>query len=1319
MTYRKQYRNQLLLIVVSLLAACVFSKSIHADDLEAGFASPPDSTRPYVYWYWMNNNISKEGVSKDLEMFSRAGIGSTMIGHIWNIGSMPEGDVPILSEAWWDILAHAVREAERFGVKISMFNGPGWSQSGGPWNKPEQSMRYLVSRETVLKPGESFDGALPGHEKAIQDVAVIAYPTPRFDREMPELLSVETSPKNEPYEKKLLESPENAQIHVQSGLTVEYTFEKQALVQSFVFSFAGHLAVASGEILARIDGNDYERIGGFSFNNHGNMEDAMGPRRHDAYTFSLKPTKTDKVKIVFHHANVIAEKMQITSMALIDRGVEKQLGRMWGTPIPPSDAYLWPQQPENTPGSSVSMDRVVNLTKQLAPDGRLRWTPPESTLGWTIERIGMAPTGSQNKPAPPQATGLEVDKMSRKHIASHFDGMIGEFMRRVPEEQRKAFERITIDSYEVGPQNWTDDFAEVFTQRYGYDPIPWLPCVNGRIVENREQTDRFLWDWRRLVADLIAERYVGGLREVGNRHGVKLWLENYGHWGFPAESLQYGAYPDEIGGEYWLNSYLGPVECRLASSSAHVYGKTRISSEAFTSATNFLHFPSDLKTRGDWSLTTGINHLVLHLTVQQPYNTPPGVVPAFGTDFNRNSTWFPEFGCGWVDYLKRCCFLLQQGTHVGDVAYFFGEDAPRMNGDIDPPLPAGYDYDFINADPILSRMSCRDGRWTLQDGKQYRVLAIPAQVKKMRPELIEKIVELVKEGCVLLGSPPDGSPSLRDYPNGDKIVLDRAAELWGTGKEKMRRVGKGLVFRDVPLEYVFQELKLTPDIDCKNQSVLWTHRYDAEASADIYFLSNQSSASVALEPTFRVVGKQPEFWDAVSGTRSEAAVYQMTSAGTSVRLNLEPNGSIFVVFRKPFDNLPAVVSVEKDGENIFNQSGDASDFTLFLQVEPSVEIQVPNQPSGGGVFNNGQNWLYFPEQGTHTWGAGNSGSGISIGSNGIMISEHWSFNLPPVLVWKSEKPLDKCVIAWVLRNGQSLLYVDGKKVAEGTLTGQAVHAPCTISPSFSGGLYRKEFLKTALTPEAIAEMSARWIKENKNQASELPLLEPILLKKDGRYVLKNAAPGRYKLTLENGRSKSCTISPNTAPFDVKLDENWDVEFRQRGGETRNKRLERLIDWRNSEDEFIKYFSGTARYRKTFTMPDYQEKHRVVLFLGNVSNICSVSIDGKKKTVLWQPPFYLDITNEVQPDKEHVLEIEVANSWLNRMIGDEQYPDDLADDPDWKAGRWPKWFVSGAERPEPRRISFSSLRQVHRESPLVPSGLIGPVRIVFLSDEIVE
>jgi hypothetical protein len=587
----------------------------------------------------------------------------------------------------------------------------------------------------------------------------------------------------------------------------------------------------------------------------------------------------------------------LSSVPAIERYPEKTLAKMYQFPLPYWHEYQWKPQPVvDNPALVVDPAKVIDISEHLSGD-RLVWDAPEGD--WVILRTGMLPTGVTNAPASPEATGLETDKMSKKHIEAHFDAYMGEILKRIPAEDRKSWKVVVADSYETGGQNFTDNFMEEFKTRYGYDPLPYLPAYFGTVVQSEELSDRFLWDLRRLIADKVAYDYVGGLRDVCHKHGLTTWLENYGHWGFPGEFLQYGGQSDEIGGEFWANGDLGNIENRAASSSAHIYGKTKVSAESFTSGgPTLIRYPGMLKQRGDRFFSEGINNTLLHVYVSQPYeDTEQGVIAWFGTEFNRKNTWFSHLDL-FTTYLKRVNFMLQQGLNIADVAYFIGEDAPKMTGITNPELPKGYQFDYINAEVIEKYMTVKNGLLTLPHGTQYKILVLP-ELETMRPELLVKIKQLIENGAVVLGPSPKRSPSLENYPEADKQVKELAESLWSNIQpgEKLAKIGKGLLIDGMDMQEALDTVQYAPDCRIAPEDpVLFGHR--KKGNTDIYFLTNQSENEITIYPEFRVKDKQPELWNPVSGNVSKLQAFTKSATGTVVPVRLAPNESAFIVFRK-------------------------------------------------------------------------------------------------------------------------------------------------------------------------------------------------------------------------------------------------------------------------------------------------------------------------------------------------------------------------------------------------------------------------------------
>jgi len=886
-----------------LLAICCLSSvpaAAPADTLRSDFTRLPETvTKPWCYYYWIDDDVSKAGITKDLEAMRAAGIGTALIGNINPAGR--DGKVPMLSEAWWDAMVHAVREGNRLGVDIGVFNCPGWSQSGGPWVDAERAMQYLVHTEARVSGGGKVRLTLPPAHPAMHDLHTIAFPAiPEEGRTLAGRAGrVSTTPVV--FDARPLFDGDTAtrvafprgRPTVSIGIDLEAALSPQGLRIHAASPFR-----AEATLFALVGGAE-RPLATFRVD-RSNPSLITGPIPYGPVAVSLPGLRAEAFRIEFRDIKapgpVLLSEIALTEAPVLERYVEKQLGRMHPTPLPLWNSYVWdPQREVGNRSLMVDTRQVVDLSGQVSAGGVLDWEAPAGE--WTVMRVGMAPTGVRNHPAAPAATGFEVDKLDRDKVRAHFDNFVGALRQRIPEASRAALKYVVIDSYEVGSQNWSANYREHFRTRYGYDPLPYLPVLSGRVVGGTVASERFLWDLRRLVADDVADAYVGGLSASAHAAGMRLWLENYGHWGFPGEFLRYGGRSDLVSGEFWNEGTLGDIECKAASSAAHTYGKPMVSAEGFTASQySFLRHPAMLKKRGDWSFTEGINHLVLHVYIHQPDDgRRPGSNAWFSTEFNRHNTWFGKMR-GWTDYLRRCQLMLQQGRYAADVCYYIGEDAPIMTGGRVPEIPKGYAYDYVNAEVLLERMEVRDGRLTLPDGMSYGMMVLPP-VRTMRPEVARRLLALVRAGARVFGSRPERSPSLQGQPAADRELLRIADTLWGNlySRSGSHRVGMGTVFTGDALATAMLSSGLAPDVVLpEGCPLLWTHR--SSEGREIFFLTNTSDREVACRPDFRVTGRQPQLWDPMTGETRMLRQYDSAGGRTQVTVRLEGHQSAFLVF---------------------------------------------------------------------------------------------------------------------------------------------------------------------------------------------------------------------------------------------------------------------------------------------------------------------------------------------------------------------------------------------------------------------------------------
>lgn len=908
--------NVCFLSVLFFIVACSKDNSkISYNSLESGFVTPPDSMQTSVYWYWISDNISKEGVINDLQSMKKVGINRAFIGNI-GLSDIPYGKVKMLTEEWWDILHAALKTATELNIEIGIFNSPGWSQSGGPWIKAEDAMRYLISSETRVKGPLKLSQELEKPIDLFQDVRVIAYPAPKNDQLVLNDKNgiINSSPKTTGLSK-IFDNDKKTGIVIpkENEFIIDFQAKEPFTARSLSIQTTEVPLLADVIFQVKKTNGEYSTVSEFEINRT-NIAINVGFEPFAPVVVSFPESTASNFRLILKNKKItdwwvcpqlaqtqngLAEVM-LSSAPRVERYAEKTLAKMHPSPLPYWKEYQWATQSEIDDKTTViDASKVIDISKNLNSDGILNWEVPEGE--WIILRTGMTPTGAVNEPASPEATGYEVDKMSKKLIEKHFYGHIGEIMKRIPEADRKCFKVVVQDSYEKGGQNFTDGFLEDFKQKYGYDATAFLPVYQGKVVNSTLESDRFLWDMRRLVADKVAYDYVGGLREICHKYGLKTWLECYGHWGFPSEFLMYGGQSDEISGEFWSEGDLGDIENRAATSCGHIYGKNKISAESNTCGGQpFSRHPGTIKQRGDRFFAEGINNTLLHVYITQPYEDKnPGMNAAFGNEFNRKNTWFSQIDV-YIHYLKRTNFMLQQGLNVADVAYFIGEDAPKMTGICDPALPIGYQFDYMNAEVIEKYMTVKNGLITLPHGTQYRILVLP-KLETMRPELLKKIQQLVNDGAIVLGPAPKRSPSLQNQPAADQQIQTMASEIWGEVdgvKVKSRKFGKGMIIDGMDMEEAFALINCVPD--CKlpdDNSIHYGHR--TLSNGEIYFLTNQTAETKIVTPEFRVKGLQPELWEATTGNIRRLSGFNVKENSTEVPLKLEAYESVFIVFMKP------------------------------------------------------------------------------------------------------------------------------------------------------------------------------------------------------------------------------------------------------------------------------------------------------------------------------------------------------------------------------------------------------------------------------------
>jgi len=927
------------LITASLAAMLSFGAAQaqnQTDPLKSGFDNPPNGARPRVWWHWMNGNISKEGIKLDLEWMHRAGLGGFQnFDAALQTPQVVDHRLVYMTPEWKDAFKYATTLADQLGLEEAIAGSPGWSESGGPWVPGSEGMKKYVWSETDIQGGQPFTGTLahpPGNTGAFQNIGIHDQPPPPGSQPIPDFyadsevvayrraasdVSVEsqhakmTASGGAPDFPMLtdgdLEKTTKIPIPKAIGESswIQYEFPAPQTIRSvtFVIKELDEIAsIASGvggpetTLEASDDGQSFHVVAKLT----------GGDAPQNTISFPAASGKYFRVNFKRMAAPPIPD--WAVGLDPASFGIK--------IPPPPTDyeiaeLVLHPgarvNRLEDKAEDAVPLAGIVDLTAKMHPDGTLDWTPPPGD--WVVLRFGYSLLGITNHPATAEATGLEVDKLDRRFVKKYFDTYLDSYKETVGADfmGKKGIRYVINDSWEAGAQNWTDNIVADFKRLRGYDPVPWMPVLVGQVVESAEASDKFLWDFRKTLADLVADEHYGELEAV-------LHERNMGHYGESHESgraliadgMEVKKFNEVPMSAMWTQTpgvnkeqFGYNADDRESASVSHIYGQNLAAAESMTAAAApWAWSPSSLKPTADQEFLNGINRFVIHESAHQPLiDKAPGMtLGPFGQWFNRNETW-AEQASTWINYLARTSFLLQQGHFGADLIYFYGEDSnlTQIFDSKAPDIPAGYGFDYVNADAIIHELTASGGRIATASGMNYRVLGLDPYSQHMSLPVLRAIHKLVAEGAVVAGPKPIDDPSLADDQLEFKLLND---DLFGDGTG-VHHVGKGTVYAGQKLGDVFAALQVPPDFDYTKPEadarLLFVHRKLDDG--DVYFVDNRNDRSETVDATFRVTGKAADLWHADTGL-TEPASFKIADGRTTVPLKLEPWGSVFVVFRK-------------------------------------------------------------------------------------------------------------------------------------------------------------------------------------------------------------------------------------------------------------------------------------------------------------------------------------------------------------------------------------------------------------------------------------
>ncbi|MDR1958734.1 MAG: discoidin domain-containing protein [Planctomycetaceae bacterium] len=946
-----------------------------SDPLAAGFQTPPDSAKLWAYWWWLNGNVTEESITKDLAGMKEKGFGGAILFDA--DGSNQDGNIRVPSgpmfgtEPWRKLYRHALKEADSLGLSLSLNIQSGWN-FGAPFIKPEHAAKLVTFSETTVSGPGHVDMALPQPKTVnhfYRDVTVLAIP----ERKKPVgtlRVTASADSSQQMYPASFAVDGNFETFWVSEGNNPEKPVSNES-PQHFTLTFAKRVTADTILLHGRPgygpkdcelavlsdDGQTWKKLAELSCPPNGEQKKSFARTEGTQFRLTIfsaydpnhpnAPRNAQIAEIALSDGKNILGTPLRQSVRLKDYNI-KIADREAGFSVP--DCLPMMLDEPSVPGEEdADVSDVLVMDGKMDADGKLSWDVPEGD--WTVIRFGYTQSGSHVSTASGDWQGYTLDYLDPEAFRMYWQTAVQPLINDAGPLAGKVLRYLHTDSWEAGGMNWSADFIREFQLRRGYDPVPYLPIVAGKILGNREMSNRFLNDYRRTIADCIRDNHYALMQTMAAKYGIGIHPESGGPHGGPFDSLQLLGLSDIPMSEYWSWSprhRVGDVNrffLKQPATAAHGYGRRIVAAEGFTNIGMHWQesFSDNLKPSFDQALCEGMNLLVWHAFTCSPKEMGlPGQEYFAGTHFNPNNFTFSK-SQDFLKYINRSQFLLQQGLFAADVLEYYGENSPNFTqmkwGNTAKSLP-GYDYDTATEEILLKRVTVKESRIILPDGTSYKILLLPNR-NSISAAVLRKLERWVIEGgLTVIGPKPRRITGLTtDHPGADAEVQKIAAILWGTENEDtanspvIRTVGKGRVVTgmtshellkkdNVPFDFEriagtnakprvdsihrllyknqAREINLKPfaEFSAKDVNVIPA---DAESGLDshIYFVANLSADPDHMQCAFRVTGLQPELWDPLTGEMRTAKAFRQESERTVVPLDLTGYGSVFVVFRKP------------------------------------------------------------------------------------------------------------------------------------------------------------------------------------------------------------------------------------------------------------------------------------------------------------------------------------------------------------------------------------------------------------------------------------
>jgi hypothetical protein len=943
MTHHPSITARLLLAFGLLMT---LGASLRADELERGWADPPRIARLRAYWWWLNGQATKAAITRDLEEMKAKGFGGALLCDAG--GAEQDGNDPVphgptfLTPPWRELYKHALREADRLGLEMSLNIQSGWNL-GGPVVPVEDAAKKLVWSELRVTGPAKFAWPLPAPPRRdgfYRDLFVVAYRLKAEPQRRNLLAGVTASSSQDDHPASAAADGNRETFWVSAGgASGQGPTRQQPAWLQFEFTepvTANRLSVTGRpgygprecELQVSDDGRQFRPVKAFSAAEKTETTLQFADTRARFFRLAIfgafDPRFPDRPRNVQIAELGLAGKDGAWLIGQRRRPLEnweqKAVHKALHFSAPDTTPLLRdvPPEPgeEDTPATGVQ-----NLTAQLDQDGVLHWEVPDGV--WQVLRFGCTVGNHARVSTCSEGwQGYALDVLDAGAFIRYWDAVVEPLIADAGPLVGRTLKYLHTDSWEVEAVNWTPTLPAEFRQRRGYDLVPLLPVLAGRIVDSRQVSNRFLHDFRKTLGDLAIDNHYRPFRDRAHRHGLEIHPESGGPHAVPIDAQRCLGFNDVPMSEFWAWSWrhrIGDTNrffVKQPASAAHTYGRRLVAAEGFT--TIGPHWQEtlwdNLKPSFDRAACEGLNLLVWHAFVCSPAELGmPGIQYFAGTHFNPNTTWWDK-SAPFLSYINRCQFLLQQGLFVADACYYYGDHVPNFaqlkQSDPARVLP-GYDYDVLTEEALLQRCTVKDSRIVLPDGMSYRVLVLPNHAAISLPAL-RKVKELVAAGATVVGPRLAEASGLQGYPQCDAEVAELARALWGadaqaaSGPAERRPAGKGRVVADQTAREVLLADGVPPDFEFagdEESALDYIHRRAGQT--EIYFVASRANRAETVACTFRVTGLAPELWNPVTGERRLARAYSQADGRTTVPLDFAPYGSWFVVFREPAANHPA------------------------------------------------------------------------------------------------------------------------------------------------------------------------------------------------------------------------------------------------------------------------------------------------------------------------------------------------------------------------------------------------------------------------------